>query len=98
MPIWAAIAIAVAAFGLRTVLRGPSFDVADAIVIALFVVVVVVAVVGRRWVAAGDAREADSRRDAGIDAIAASADAASSGTETPAPEAAEPPEPGEPSR
>ena len=57
MPLWVAIAIAVAAFALRTLLRGPSFDTVDALVVTLFVIVLVVTAIVRRWVAAGERDE-----------------------------------------
>ncbi len=59
MPIWAAVAIVAAAFGLRLLLRGPSFDRGDAVVLALFVVVLVITALGRRWVTSAERREQD---------------------------------------
>ncbi len=57
MPLWVAVAIAAAAFALRAVLRGPSFDRGDAIVLGLFVIVLVITAVGRRWVASAERRD-----------------------------------------
>jgi hypothetical protein len=57
MPLWVAVAIVAAAFAFRALLRGPSFDRGDALVLALFVVVLTVTAFVRRWVAAADERE-----------------------------------------
>jgi membrane protein implicated in regulation of membrane protease activity len=54
MPIWVAVTIVAAAFGVRTVLRGASFDRMDALLVVLFVALVVITVLVRRWVAAGN--------------------------------------------
>ncbi len=47
---------------LRTVLRGFTFDRTDAIVFGLFLVVLTVTALGRRWVAAGARAEAAAPR------------------------------------
>jgi hypothetical protein len=57
MPLWVAVAIVAAAFAFRALLRGPSFDRTDALVLALFVVVLAVTAFVRRWIAAADQRE-----------------------------------------
>lgn len=57
MPLWVAVAIVAAAFGVRTLLRGPSFDRGDALVLALFVVVLAVTAFARWWIASADAEE-----------------------------------------
>jgi hypothetical protein len=66
MPLWVAVAIVAAAFAFRALLRGPSFDRGDALVLALFVVVLAVTAFVRRWVAAADQRE---RAESGVEGI-----------------------------
>ncbi len=51
MPLWVAVAIVAAAFALRALLRGPSFDSGDALVLALFVVVLAITAGVRAWIA-----------------------------------------------
>ncbi len=72
MPLWVAVAIVAAAFAFRALLRGPSFDRGDALVLALFVVVLTVTAFVRSWVAAADQRE---RAESGIESIDASHEA-----------------------
>jgi hypothetical protein len=66
MPLWVAVAIVAAAFAFRALLRGPSFDRGDALVLTLFVVVLAATAFVRRWVAAADRRE---RAESGVEGI-----------------------------
>jgi hypothetical protein len=68
MPLWAAVAIAVAAFGLRTLLRGWSFDRTDALVVALFAIVLAMTAIVRAWIRASE--DSESAEDSGSDAHA----------------------------
>ncbi len=63
LPLWAAVAVVIAAFARRTLLRGFSFDRTDALVLGLFVLVLVVTAIVRQWVAEEATEGHDASRE-----------------------------------